>query len=131
MYRYFREIISVGNAEYIYFWKSKGLSDERINFITTSNYISNPELSYYCSKIKVNFNVSCLKQYKTTYTHRKRVNIYIVYAINKNYNTSSYPTLENCLFVAVSLSKNNDIDKYKYYVCGIGFDRKGKYAIGR
>ena len=27
-----------------------------------------------------------------------------------NYNISSYPTLENCLFGAVSLTKNADID---------------------
>ena len=130
MYWYFREIISVGDAEYIYFWKSKRLSDERINSITTSNYIINPELSYYFSKIKVNFNVSCLNQDKTAYAHRKIVNIYTEYAINRNYNISSYPTLENCLLGAVSLNKNNDIDKYKYYVCGIGFDRKGKCSTG-
>ena len=30
------------------------------------------------------------------------------------YNISSYPTLENCLFGAVSLTKNNDIYIYKY-----------------
>ena len=28
------------------------------------------------------------------------------------FDTSSYPTLENCLFGAVSLAKNNHIDKY-------------------
>ena len=28
----------------------------------------------------------------------------------------SYPTLENCLFWAVSLTKNVDIDEYKYDV---------------
>ena len=48
-----------------------------------------------------------------TYNHGKIVNIYIVYEINKKYN-SSYSTLENCLCGAVRLSKNADIDKYKY-----------------
>ena len=43
----------------------------------------------------------------------KKVNIYIIYEISKNYNISSYTTLENCLFGAVSLTKNADIDKYK------------------
>ena len=57
------------------------------------------------------------------------VNIYIVYQINKNYNISNYPTLENCLFGAVSLTKHADIDQYKYSGCGIGFDRKGKVFI--
>ena len=54
----------------------------------------------------------------------KIVNIYIVYEINKNYNISSYPTLENSLFRAVKLSKNVDIDQYKYCRYGIGFYRK-------
>ena len=83
----------IGNAEYIYFWKSKGLSDERIHSITASNYSIAPELSYYGSKIRVKFNGNSLKQDKLTYTHGKIVNICLVYEINKNYNISSYPTL--------------------------------------
>ena len=43
------------------------------------------------------------------------VNICIVYEISKNCNISSYPTLENCMFGAVSSTKNNDIDQYKYF----------------
>ena len=66
------------------------------------------------TKIRVRFSGSCLKQDKSTYTHGKIVNIYIVYEINKKDNTtSSDPTLENCLFGAVTLTKNTDIDKYK------------------
>ena len=42
------------------------------------------------------------------------MNIYTVYKISKNYNISNYLTLENCLFGAVSLTKNNDIGQYKY-----------------
>ena len=57
-----------------------------------------------------------------TYGHGKKINIYIDFEIKKNYNISSYPTLENCLFDAVTLTKNADINKYKYYRCGIGFD---------
>ena len=53
--------------------------------------------------------------------------IYIAYEINKNYNISSYPTLENYLFGAVSLTKHVDIDQYKYSGYGIGFDIKGKF----
>ena len=59
------------------------------------------------------------------------VNIYIIYKISKNYNISSYPTLENCLFGAVSLTKHVDIDQYKYSGYGIGFDRKGEFSFGR
>ena len=36
--------------------------------------------------------------------------------------------LENCLFGAVSLTKNADINKYKYCGYGIGFNRYGSYS---
>ena len=59
---------------------------------------------------------SCLTQDEITNNHKKIVNIYTVYEIsNNNNNNSNYPTLENCLFGAVSLTKNADIDKYKYF----------------
>ena len=38
--------------------------------------------------------------------------------------------LENCLFGAVSLTKNPDIDQYKYSGYGIGFDRHGEFSFG-
>ena len=76
--------------------------DERINSITTSNYIITPSLEYLGAKIRVKFNGSCLKQDKIAYNHGKIVNIHIVYEIYKNYNNSSYPTLENCLYGAVT-----------------------------
>ena len=36
--------------------------------------------------------------------------------------------IENCLFGAFSLTKNDDIDKYKYSVYGIGFDIHGLFS---
>ena len=128
--KYFKRTVGVGNGEYISFWKSRGLSDEKINSITASNHIFTPSLDYLGPKIRVKFNGSCLKQDKITYTHGRIVNIYIVYEISKNYNISSYSTLENCLFGAVSLTKNADIDKYKYSAYGIGFDRLGEFSFG-
>ena len=53
------------------------------------------------------------------------VNIYIAYEISRSFSISDYPTPEKCLFGAFSLTKNTDIDKYKYYGYGIGFDRHG------
>ena len=38
-------------------------------------------------------------------------------------NISNHLTLVNCLFGAVTLTKNADIDKYKYSGYRIGFDR--------
>ena len=71
-----------------------------------------------------------MKQDKITYTHRKIVNIYIVYEINiKDSMTSSDPTLENCLFGAVTLNKNVNIDQYGYSGYGIGFDRRSSYSF--
>ena len=107
----------------------KGLSDEGINSIKTSNYIVIPYLDYYGNKIKVKFNGICLKQDKITYTHGKIVNIYIVYEISKSINISDYPTLETCLFGAVGLTKNADIDKYGYSGHEIGFDRHGIFSF--
>ena len=106
------------------------MSDERLDSITASKYKISPELSFYGTKAKVEFNGSCLKQDKVTYIHGTIVNIYIVYEISKNYNISSYPTLDNSLFGAVSLTKNADIDQYKCSGYGIGFDRHGEFRFG-
>ena len=111
-------------------WKSKGLSNKGIKTPITSTNFLNPLLEYVSTEIRLKFSGSCLKQDKATYNHGTIVNIYIVYEISKNYNISSYPTLENCLFGAVSLAKHVDIDQYKYSAYGIGFDRKGEFAFG-
>ena len=44
--RYFKRIDSGSNANYVYYWKSKGLSDEKINSIKTSDYELTPYLDY-------------------------------------------------------------------------------------
>ena len=63
------------------------------------------------------------------YDHGRIVNIHIAYEISKSYDISSYQTLENCLIGAVTLTKNADIDKYKYSGYGIGYDRKRFFHI--
>ena len=77
-YRYFKQLSGVGNGSFIYFWKSKGLSDEKVNSIAISNHIVTLKLSYYGTKTRVEFSGSCLRQDKITYDHGKIVNIYIV-----------------------------------------------------
>ena len=62
-----QRVAGVSIGIYIYFWKSKGLSDKN----TTA-----PKKN----KIKLHILM-------------KIVNIYIVYEISKNYKISSYPTL--------------------------------------
>ena len=76
------------------------------------------------------FNGSCLKQSdKLTYTHKTIVNIYIVYELGASSSNNIDPTLKNFLFGAVTLTKNADIDKYKYSGYGIGFDRRSSFSF--
>ena len=126
IYRSFKRISGVDGGNYIYFWKSKGLIDERINSVTAFSCKVTPQLSYYGTKTRVEFIGSCLKQVKATFNHWKIVNVYIIYEISKNFNITSYPTLE--IFVGVSLTKNADIDQYKHFGYGIGFDRHGFFS---
>ena len=123
MYRYFKIIAGVGNGSCIYYCISKGLSNERINSIKTPNHSITLNLDYYGTKTRVKFNGSCFKQDSVTFNHGKVVNIYNCYEISKSINISKYPTLENCLFGAISLTENAVINKYKYSGYGIGFDR--------
>ena len=80
-------------------------------------------------KSKLKFNGSCLVQDEITYIPQTVVNIYIVYEITKKNSIGDYPTRENCLFGSVKLSKNPDIDKYKYSGYSVGFDRKGEFSF--
>ena len=59
----------VGSGNCIYFWKSKGLSDEKITPPATTNYSLNPKLRYFGTKTRVEFNGSCLKQDRKIYAH--------------------------------------------------------------
>ena len=108
MYRYFKMI---PNTDYISSWKSKGLSAESIKPPTTSDNSLTPALRYYDTKTRVKFTGSSLKQSKFSYTHRKVVNIYIVYELGASSSHVNDPRLKNCLFGAVTLTKNADIDK--------------------
>ena len=87
-------------------WKSKGLSGESIKPPTTSSKILNPSVEFVGTKARVKVNGDCLKQEIITFNHGKTVNIYIVYEIEKSVNISRYPTLKNCLFGPVKLTKN-------------------------
>ena len=106
------------------------MSNENIAPPSAPNNFLSPSLNYLGTKIRVKFSGSCLKQDKITYTHEKIVNIYIVYEVNSKDNTiTSDFTSENCLFGAVTLTKNVNIDRYGYSGYGIGFDRKGSFSF--
>ena len=66
------------------------------------------------NQIRVKLNGSILRQPKISYTHRTMINIYIVDEIGASGYNDSDPTLKNCLFGAVTLTKDADVDKYGY-----------------
>ena len=105
------------------------MSDESIKPLTTCNNSLAPLIDYYGYKVRVKFNGSILRQPKVTYTHEKAGNIYIVYELAGSSSHSDDPTLKNCLFGVVTLTKNADIDKYGYSGYGIGFDRKSSFSF--
>ena len=119
-----------GNTLHILSWQPKGLSSESITPPSVIDNLLNPSLNYLGTKIRIRSNENCLKQSKISYTHAEVINIYIVYEINKKENTiNNIPTLENCLFGAVTLTKNADIEKYGYSGCGIGFNRRSSFSF--
>ena len=129
MRKYFKLNSVVNVIDRVLSWQSKGISNESIKPPTTSDNSLNPKLSYYGTKTRVKFTRSCLKQPNFTFTHKKIVNIYIVYELRASSSNSGDSTLKNCLFGAVTLTKNADIDKYRYSGYGIGFDRRGSFSF--
>ena len=124
--KYFKVI---ANTDYVSSWKSKELSAKTNKPPTTSDNSLSPVVSYYGNKTRVKFAESCSKQPKISYTHENVVNIYIVYELGASSSHANDPTLENCLFGAVTLTKSADIDKYGYSGYGIGFDRRGSFSF--
>ena len=108
IHRYFK--IFSANYTNILSWKSKGLPDQSIKAPTTFSKFLNPPLDHVGSKIRVRFTGDSLIQEKLIFNHEKIVNIYIVYELEKSVNVSNYPTLENCLFGAVKVTKHADVD---------------------
>ena len=103
------------------------MSDETIKLPKTHTVLP-PKSSYVGNKTRVKFNGSCLTKNKIIFYHKKIVNICIVYELILHNSDSNYPTLENCLFGAVKLTRGTDTDKYKYFGYGIGFDKKGFFS---
>ena len=110
MRKYFKLNSVAGVTDYVLSWQSKGISNESIKPSTTSNNSLNPRLGYYGTKVRVQFTRSCLKQSDHIFTHHKIVNIYIVYELAASSSHTNDPALKNCLFGAVTLSKNADIE---------------------
>ena len=114
--KYFKLNSVIDAADYVLSWQPKGLSNESIKPPTATNSSLTPELNYYGTKTKIKFTGSCLKQSGHILTHKKIVSIYIVYELAASSSHTSDPTIKNCLFGAVTLTKNADIEKYNILV---------------
>ena len=117
----------IANTDYAWSWKSKGLSAGSIKPPTAYGNSLTPVLNYYGIRTRVKFVGSCLKQPKISYTHGKVGNIYVVYELGTSSSHDNYAAIKSCLFGAVTLTKNADIDKYGYSGDGVGFDRKSSF----
>ena len=103
------------------------MSDEKSVLTATSTDKSASKPVYDNARIKVRFNGDLLRQNQVTYNHGPIVNIYIVYETTPDTKTSNI-TPENCLFGVIKITKNADVDKYKYSRFGIGFDSRGSFS---
>ena len=127
--KYFKLNSVINTADYVLSWQSKRLSNESIKSPTTTNNSLTPELNYYGTKTKIKFTGSCLKQSSHILTHKKVLNIYIAYESAASSSHTSDPTIKKCLFGAVTLTTNADIEKYKYSGYGSGFDRRSSFSF--
>ena len=90
-----------------------------------------PKIVYDNARTKVKFNENILKQNKVTYNHGLIVNMYVVYRLTPKNNLGGIdPTLQNCVFGAIKLTKNVDIDKYKYSGYGTGLNSSFSHPSG-
>ena len=96
------------------------MSDEVIKCPTINNNSLAPKLEYIDKNMFVKFDESCLIKKGEFIFNKKIVNIYIVYNLDSNLNNFN-PTLENCLFGSIKISKSSDMNKYNYKGYGIRF----------
>ena len=109
MLKYF----TINNSIWITKWKSKELSNESLDVISTSNNSLSPSINHYRDKVRLKFGGSILQQKTITYNHEKVVNIYVVYEIT-SFKFNDNLVLTNALFGAIKVTKNADIKKYEY-----------------
>ena len=88
------------NSNWIIKWESKGLSNESLEVVSTSDNTLTPSVNYYGDKVRLRFTGSVLQQKTVTYSHKKVVNLYVVYEITNFHDIDSYPTQTNALFGA-------------------------------
>ena len=107
-------------------WESNGMSEESIENITKSESNFAPTFVEDHLLPEMNFKGLCLIKSKISIP-KKVINLYISYTLGPQLrNLITDFTLGNCLFGSVKLTKNADLDKYKYTSYSIGFDSRSK-----
>ena len=115
----------IGNS-LIELWKSNEPTIENAENITKldSNFASTLVDHHLLQGI--NFNEQWLAN--KIFIPKRVINLYTSYTLNpRNFNADF--TLGNCLFGSVNLTKNTDLDKYKYSGYGIGFDSRSDFSF--
>ena len=110
-------------------WKSNGMSEENTENIIKSDSNFAPTFVDHYILPDSNFNGHCLIKNNISIP-KKVITLYISYKLNprlRNLNTDF--TLNNCLFGSVKLTKNADLDKYKYSDYGIGFESRSEFLF--
>ena len=105
------------------------MSEENIENITKSSSNFAPTFVDHHVLPDTNFNGHCLIKNKISIP-KKVINLYISYTLGlqlRNFSTDF--TLGNCLFGSEKLTKNADLDKYKYTGYGIGFDSRSEFLF--
>ena len=106
-------------------WKSNEISKESIANVSKSDRNFAPTFADHHLLPNMSFNGLCL--WKSNISILKKViNLYIFYTLGpqlRNLNTDF--TLGNCL----KLTKNADLDKYKYTSYGIGFNSRSQSSF--
>ena len=105
------------------------MSEESIENITKSDNNIAPTFVDHHVLPEINFNGHCLIKNDISILE-KVINLYTSYTLGsqlRNLNTDF--ALGNCLFGSVKLTKNADLDKYKYTGYGIGFDPRSEFLF--
>ena len=103
--KYFKLNLVISVILRVLSWQSKGISNESIKPPTTSDNSLNPKLSHHGTKTRVQFTGSCLKQLNFTFTHKKVVNIYIVYELGASGSNFNDPTIKKLFIWCSYLNK--------------------------
>ena len=106
-----------------------GMSEKKCENITKSDSDFSPTFVNHHVLPDINFNGHSLINNNISISE-KEIHLYISYILNttlRNLNTDF--TLNNCLFGSVKVTKNADLDKYKYSGYGTGFDFRSEVSF--